>query len=132
MVWWCKKRGANELKTESGSTVAENAARIGRLLKAKREEQNISQRDIATILGYRNINFVSMIESGRSSPPLSRLPDIIRAYGLEASFILPILKLVFPDTFSAIVEILSHLNLKASIEKDINGIISKMEKYYDL
>jgi transcriptional regulator with XRE-family HTH domain len=37
------------------------AENIGAILKARREDIDKSQREIAEALGYRNINFISMI-----------------------------------------------------------------------
>jgi transcriptional regulator with XRE-family HTH domain len=112
--------------------IAVNANRIGALLKAKREGIYKSQRDIALELGYRNINFISMIESGRSSPPLSRLPDIAKAYDLSEDFTLVMLKKLYPDSFDALRYILKCLNLKPNAEKELDGILSKLEKSYHL
>ena len=85
-----------------------SAERIGAILKAKREHENMSQRDVAHILGYRNINFISMIESGRSNPPLARLADIVRAYGMEADFVPIMIKEIFPETWDIIKTLLAQ------------------------
>ena len=84
------------------------AERIGAILKARREHQDMSQRDVAHILGYRNINFISMIESGRSNPPLARLADIARAYGMDADFVPVMLREIYPETWEIIKSLLTQ------------------------
>ena len=104
-----------------------SAERIGAVLKAKREDQGMSQRDIALALGYRNINFISMIESGRSNPPLSRLNDIARAYGMESDFVVIMLKELYSDTWGIIKELLiTHKDIFAG--KQPSQLDKKLDK----
>ena len=113
-----------------------NAEKIGAILKEHRERQDKSQRDVALVLGYRNVNFISMIESGRSNPPLSRLADICRAYDLPVDFVPVMLKALFPDTWEAIKSILAiskdlFVNrTPAQIEKELDHMMAKMLKEY--
>lgn len=78
-------------------------ATIGAMLKAHREEIGISQRDIANILKYRSVNFISMLESGRSSIPLNRIVDVINAYQLGNEMALIIIKFLHPDVWTLFV-----------------------------
>ena len=82
------------------------------------------------------MNFISMIESGRSNPPLSRLADICRAYDMPVDFVPVMLKALFPDTWEAIKSILAiskdlFVNrTPAQIEKELDHMMAKMLKEY--
>ena len=84
------------------------AENIGAILKARREDIDKSQREIAEALGYRNINFISMIESGRSNPPLARAIDICNAYELPYEFVPLMVRELYPDTWQVILAILNQ------------------------
>jgi len=114
------------------------AERVGAILKAQRENQNMSQRDVAHLLGYRNINFISMIESGRSNPPLARLADIAVAYGMDAEFVPTMLREIYPETWEIIKTLLAqYKDILANkgpvaLEKQIDKSLAKYCKEYDI
>ena len=114
------------------------AEQIGAILKAKREDQNTSQRDVALELGYRNVNFISMIESGRSNPPLSRLSDICRIYGMEPEFLPLMVKMIYPETWEVITTLLTQgkdffaNRTPAAIEKGLDKQMAGYLKDYHI
>ena len=114
------------------------AERIGAILKARREHQDMSQRDVAHILGYRNINFISMIESGRSNPPLARLADIARAYGMDADFVPVMLREIYPETWEIIKSLLIQYKEvlldkgPAALEKQMDKSLTKYMKDFGI
>ena len=114
------------------------AERVGAILKAQRESQDMSQRDVAHLLGYRNINFISMIESGRSNPPLARLADIVVAYGMDAEFVPTMLREIYPETWEIIKTLLTqYKDILANkgpvaLEKQIDKSLAKYCKEYDI
>lgn len=70
---------------------------LGALLREHRKQMGKTQADIAADLGYRNVNFVSMMEGGRSNIPLNRISEVVAAYGLEPEFISVVTRYVNPD-----------------------------------
>lgn len=87
---------------------------IGNILKTQRSQNDITQSEIAQVLGYRNLNFVSMIESGRSNIPINKILKLVKAYGLDGEFALSIIRELHPDIWSLIVDIVTQ-NKKAFI-----------------
>jgi transcriptional regulator with XRE-family HTH domain len=73
---------------------------LGEILQQRRLELNMSQRDIAKKLGYRNINFISMIERGGSRLPFEKLPDNARVYKMENHFLLIMIKNLYPGVWN--------------------------------
>jgi len=114
------------------------AEQIGAILKAKREEQNKSQRDVALELGYRNVNFISMIESGRSNPPLSRMSDICRVYDMEPEFLPMMVRLIYPETWEVVTTLLMQgkeifaNKTPASIERTLDKRMVRYLKDYHI
>ena len=78
-----------------------NRERIGSILKNFREAKGLSQRELARALGYMNANFISMIETGRSAPPLGKLLELCEAIDADKAIIAVILKYLYPDAWDA-------------------------------
>lgn len=78
---------------------------IGSLLAQHRKRIGLSQGHIARELGYVNVNFISIIESGKSKIPMGRIDDFVQAYGLAPEFILVILRVLYPETLGLISRI---------------------------
>jgi transcriptional regulator with XRE-family HTH domain len=57
---------------------------IGKLLKQKREEAKLTQRDVAEVLDYTSSQFVSNWERGIVLPPMTTLPVLKTLYGQRA------------------------------------------------
>lgn len=55
---------------------------FGAYLKAKRIGAGFSQRDVSEKLGYSSPQFISNIERGLCSPPMSSLKILIDLYGI--------------------------------------------------
>lgn len=47
---------------------------IGKNIKALREQQGITQKHLATLLGYKTHSIISDWESGKKLPPVDKLP----------------------------------------------------------
>lgn len=73
---------------------------IGKILKANREANGDTQLNIATKLGYRNVNFIYLIEQGRANIPVSKILDIVSAYSVDRHFGLAIVKHLHPDIWT--------------------------------
>ncbi len=56
-------------------------------------------------LGYKNPNYISMLEKNRSTIPLTRIPDIATAYELPKEFALVMLQELYPDALRMVVQI---------------------------
>ena len=69
-----------------------------RLLTSRRKELSLTQAELARRIGYKNSNFISMLESGASIIPLEKTSAIATALELEAkSLAAMLLKERFPD-----------------------------------
>jgi len=79
--------------------VRKTSIKIGEFLRAKRESINKSQREIGERLGYRNVNFMSMLERGSSALPLLRISDIAKAYELSPVFAAIFVKALAPEVW---------------------------------
>lgn len=95
---------------------------IGRILADQRKRIGISQGDVARELGYVNMNFISMIESGRSKIPMNRVDDFVYAYRMNPEFILVILRVMYPDILDSI------LRLANKIPKIFKGFIKNNDE----
>ena len=103
-----------------------NGRSVGALLRHRREELNISQRQVANLMGYRNINFISMIEHGRSNPPLGRLTDICKVYQLPLDFLSVMVKGIYPDCWNILFAILDEDgHFKDMGRKEAEGALDK-------
>jgi transcriptional regulator with XRE-family HTH domain len=70
-------------------------------LKQKREERNLSQRQLAEILGLDYYTFVSQLETGRGRIPPERYRDWAEALGLAPKeFVLELIRYYDPITFA--------------------------------
>lgn len=85
------------------TNVMENKERIGAILRGFRETNELSQRDVATKLNYVNVNFISMIETGRSSPPLGKLVELKDAFQADAAIVPVVLKFLYPDAWGSMI-----------------------------
>ena len=79
-----------------------NAKRIGRILRAYREKNGMTLRDICSILDYKYTNFISALEMGNSTIPIARLGDVCNAYQLPSIFIPIVIKYVHEGSWDAI------------------------------
>lgn len=78
---------------------------VGRLLADQRRRIGLCQADIAKPLGYVNINFISMIESGKSKIPINRIDDLVKAYQLAPEFILVVLQAQYPEYLGTLLRL---------------------------
>ncbi len=91
----------------------DNAIIIGRILKTWREKMGIMQKDVAQELSYRNANYISMFEQGRTSIPLGRIADIVKAYKIDPRFGLSILRALYPEFFKMMFDLVSMTTAKS-------------------
>lgn len=109
---------------------------IGRLLKATREENGNTQLDIAKALGYRNVNFIYLIEQGRANIPVAKIPDIIKAYKIDRYFALAIVKNLHPDIWRLFTDIIminkKELQDFPTFERKINEVYREKAEEHGL
>lgn len=79
---------------------------VGQLLKARRLEIGMTHKEMAADLGYEYENYLSMIERGTTNIPLIRVHDFVEAYRLDPIFSLVILRAVYPETYTMVLEVL--------------------------
>lgn len=82
---------------------------IGRILAGQRKRVGLSQGVIAKAMGYVNINFISMIESGKSKIPVNKIDNLVDAYEMNAEFTLVILRTEYPEYLAAIIKLAKRI-----------------------
>ncbi len=89
-------------KKEATATGASREARLamGSWLKSLREEQDMSQRDLAMALDLDYYTFISQLENGRGRIPPARYRDWAEALKVETrSFVMTLLSYHEPLTY---------------------------------
>lgn len=61
---------------------------VGEVLKHRRKELDLLQPDIARAIGVKSADFISLVESGRRSMDLNRIPALARVLKLNAKDLL--------------------------------------------
>jgi len=56
---------------------------LAEYLARSRKKKGITQKEVSEKLGYATAQFISNFERGQATPPLSKLPKLIRILGLE-------------------------------------------------
>lgn len=80
-----------------------NGSLAGEFLKRWREELNFSQQELTSMLGYKNVNFVSMIERSMAKIPADKIVDFSRAYMIPTHvFSALILKSSYPKIWGIV------------------------------
>jgi len=76
---------------------------LGRWLKQMREESNLSQRQLADLLGIEYYTFISQLETGRGRIPPERYVDWASSFGMTPrDFVMVLLRHYEPSTFSSL------------------------------
>jgi hypothetical protein len=121
--WW--DRGTGVVPVTTGWTMYTNPQKTrdadtqilrrqaGKWLKEKREESNLSQRELADRLGLDYYTFISQLETGRGRIPPERYIEWAQALGLKPrDFVLQLMRYYDPVTFSIL------FGTDESIDKD--------------
>ena len=56
-------------------------------LKTLRMKAGLSQKEVASSLGYTTAQFISNIERGVAMPPIKDLPKLAKLYNTDASYL---------------------------------------------
>jgi DNA-binding XRE family transcriptional regulator len=83
--------------------------KMGALLKHTREFLRWTQREMAQRLGYENANYISMLESGSSKIPLTKIPQISRKYCLDNIYMVIMMRELYPEMWNLIKEIMQNV-----------------------
>lgn len=78
---------------------------VGGLLAEQRRKLGLCQADIAKLMGFTNVNFISMLESASSKIPINKIDLLIKAYQLPAAFVLVALQAEYPEHLNALLRI---------------------------
>jgi transcriptional regulator with XRE-family HTH domain len=68
-----------------------SSAHIGQLLKAKRIEKDLSQKEVAHRLGYESAQYVSDWERGYSSIPTGKLAELAKMLDIDRDLLFEML-----------------------------------------
>lgn len=94
-----------ELHKSTPEEAREHRATFGQWLKALREAEGLSQRDLADRLSLDYYTFISQLENGRGKIPAHRYAEWARALGQEPkSFVKTLLKYYEPLTYQILFE----------------------------
>jgi transcriptional regulator with XRE-family HTH domain len=63
-----------------------NLSDPGEVLAQRRQDLALSQAELAKVLAYPSVNFISMMESGRSKVPIERSVEIAAALEIDAKW----------------------------------------------
>lgn len=69
-------------KDEAGADSSESSLRLGRQMRALREDQRLSLRTLATRSGF-SPSFISQVENGQTSPSIASLERIAHELGVS-------------------------------------------------
>ena len=84
----------------NASDTLELRREAGRWLKARREAQGLSQRQLADLLGTEYYTFVSQLETGRGRIPPDRYRIWAKSLGMDTrDFVLAVLPFYDPVTY---------------------------------
>lgn len=77
----------------------------------------ISQRDIATALGYQRANLISMFKTGEAKVPLDKIPTLAKAIKVDPAHLMRLgLEQYWPDQMRTINEVFQNLVTKTEME----------------
>jgi transcriptional regulator with XRE-family HTH domain len=94
-----------ELQKTSPEETKEQRLALGQWLRALREEQGLSQRDLSDILSLDYYTFISQLENGRGKIPTHRYVEWAQALGCDPKkFVKTLLKHYEPMTFKVLFE----------------------------
>ncbi|RYZ92075.1 MAG: XRE family transcriptional regulator [Proteobacteria bacterium] len=65
---------------------------VGSYLREARLRQDITQKQVADLLGYSSLQFISNFERGISLPPTSKLKILIKLFKLNAAEVVEIVQ----------------------------------------
>jgi len=100
-------------KKDVGPPAAKN--RVGKMIKAYRDSNQLTQAELAKELGYKYGNFVGMLESGNSVFPLAKGKWLEYAKAIEADpteFLLTALCDVHPEMEPYLLPLLEKVKKK--------------------
>jgi transcriptional regulator with XRE-family HTH domain len=92
-----------------GSGQALSRQDIGRLISRQRIRIGLGQSAIAKKLGYVNVNFISMIESGSCKIPVNKVDALVNAYQLGPEFALVIFHAEYPEFLDTIKRLIKSV-----------------------
>jgi len=78
---------------------------LGEFIKRWRDELGFSQGELTEMLGYKNVNFISMIERGAAKIPADRISDFADVYLIPKNFFAClVLKCSYPEIWDLILD----------------------------
>lgn len=107
--------------------VMSESEKVGKLLKRKREELGGTQKEIARVMDYKSANYVSMLETGSSKIPFTKIPEITRAYCLDRLYIVIIIRQLYPEHWNLIKELMRAVpELDAIVHETLEKDVAEM------
>ncbi|MBV5326521.1 MAG: helix-turn-helix transcriptional regulator [Chlorobium sp.] len=103
---------------------------VGKVLSEQRKRIGLNQGDIAKQLKYVNINFISMLESGKSKIPVNKIDELVAAYQLPPEFILVAFQAEYPEYLGTMLRLAKKTPL---IFKDVvNDPTARIDRIYQM
>lgn len=114
-----------------------NKLKLGMLLKAIRENEGVSQRDIALGIGYSNATFVCNVEKGANNMPIDKIFEFARNYAPAdiTMLSLAILRLAHPTAWTTCYRAFSDgfdVDADKKLEKKVDKWIGKQCAQFDI
>lgn len=82
--------------------------KIGRLMKQYRRQNELTAKEIADKIGFKNSNYISMIESGKSQSkaPVNKIKFFADAYQADVRLKAALLRVAHPDIWSLFLDMM--------------------------
>ncbi|MBF0101891.1 MAG: helix-turn-helix transcriptional regulator [Desulfobacterales bacterium] len=114
---------------------------MGHIFREYRERMGRSQAEICKMIGYKNPNYITMVETGRTKLPINKVLLAAKKYDLGKYGVPFLVKMLYPEVWSIILQILKDnsediksktlLNYDKDIDEELLMIIreNKLEKF---
>jgi transcriptional regulator with XRE-family HTH domain len=100
---------------------------FGRLLKAQRENVGLSQGKVAENMGYKNLNFISLIELGKSRIPFGKIMKFCDSYQFPTEFAIVIIAAQYPEYIDTIFNLTKRIpKIFKQASEDVDGTITQI------
>jgi len=104
-----------------------NKTSVAEFLNQKINESELSQKEMADIIGFSNPNIITMIKQGLTKVAISRVPKLAKVLNVDPAELLNrVYQEYDPDTYSAITNILGEPKtvLEKKILKTVNEFLA--------
>lgn len=96
--------------------------KCGTFLRASREKQNLSQKEVSAHLGYNTSQFISNWERGLSEPPVPVIKTLAKLYKIDPE---ALFEVILQAHLEAVEKTLRHKFVQENVKLKENGSKTK-------